>query len=90
MFSKVSLHSCKINRSIGLIGTGRIEIEKCSPYKMQILQEPGEDDPHRLIYFCKTSNEKLEKNSYLLKNMCFNDECTLNYYLDNDNPRGVR
>lgn len=53
-----------------------LKLHKFHPYKTQILQELGDDDPDRRIEFCELMTERIRVEPRLLKNICFSDECT--------------
>ncbi|KAJ8948893.1 hypothetical protein NQ318_005515 [Aromia moschata] len=53
---------------------------KFHPYKLQIIQELGDDDPDRRIQFCEIMTHRIFAQPLLIKNICFSDECT--FYLN--------
>lgn len=66
-----------------------LKLNKFHPYKMQILQELGDDDPDRRIQFCEIVTARITAEPRLVKNICFSDECTfyLNGHVNKQNCR---
>lgn len=57
-----------------------LKLHKFHPYKLQITQELGDDDPDRRIEFCEIMTNRIIGQPQLIKNICFSDECT--FYLN--------
>ncbi|XP_050511562.1 uncharacterized protein LOC126887788 isoform X2 [Diabrotica virgifera virgifera] len=53
-----------------------LKLHNFHPYKTQILQELGDDDPDRRIEFCELMTERIRVEPRWLKNICSTDECT--------------
>lgn len=70
------------------------------PYKLQVVQELGDDDPDKRIEFCELMTNLIAREPNTTKNICFSDECSffLNgrvnkqncRYWDNENPHLYR
>lgn len=71
------------------------KLHKFHPYKLQIHEELGEHDYHRGDEFCEVMTNMINNNRNLIKNICFNDECTFLHthncrYWSDENPHIFR